>query len=117
MKCPKCKKDYAAGVKAAYKLGLLDGENRLQRAITLLRKTNNHLLNEILYLDKKSPLDVNSVKLPREYILVLIKFINRAGKGKYHKNKLQAMMEEQIGVEHSKQAKLRAELEHMEWER
>ncbi len=115
-KCPKCKKDYASAVKAAYKLGLLDGENRLQRTITLLKIVNRRLFNELLFLDKKSPLDVNCVKITREYVRKLIKYFSKTKNGNYHKDKLQEMMNIQLGEAETAQSKLRKELEHMEWE-
>ena len=98
MKCPKCKKDYAAGVKAAYKLGLLEGENRLQTTINCIHKTNRHLLDELLRLDKVNPLDDCSIKMSRDYAEKLIKTMKRANRLD-RADQIQAMIDEQIHTE------------------
>lgn len=63
MECSKCKKDFEAGVKAAYHLGLQDGEARLKKTInailrnnTLLLNANQRLAQELFRLDKILPL-------------------------------------------------------------
>ena len=53
--CDKCKKDYDAGVEAAYKLGLLDGEHIAQKTIALLTTTNRAFLEEFQRLDYLIP--------------------------------------------------------------
>lgn len=97
MKCPKCKKDFEKGVKSAYKLGLLDGENRLKKTINKILRNNNVILTanqrltqELLRLDLFFPLqDINSIIIPwkkakqlpnhlrksplREYIIKIIR--------------------------------------------
>ena len=98
MKCPKCKKDYAAGVKAAYKLGLLEGENRLQTTINCIHKTNRALLNELLRLDKKKPLNDCSIKMSRDYAEKLIKTMKRVNRFD-RADQIQAMIDEQIHTE------------------
>ena len=98
MKCPKCKKDYAAGVKAAYKLGLLEGENRLQTTINCIHKTNRALLNELLRLDKKKPLNDCSIKMSRDYVERLIKTMRKVNMP-HRAQQLQAMIDEQIHTE------------------
>lgn len=62
MKCSKCKKDFEAGVKAAYKLGLQDGEERLKKTInkvlrnnTVILTANQRLAQELLRLDDIYP--------------------------------------------------------------
>ena len=98
MKCPNCKKDYKAGVKAAYKLGLLEGENRLQTTINCIRKTNRHLLEELLRLDKEKPLGDRSIKMSRDYAEKLIKTMKRANRLD-RADQIQAMIDEQIHTE------------------
>ena len=63
MKCPKCEKDFEAGVKSAYKLGLMDGEKRLKQTISKVLRNNNivlranqRLAQELLRLDILLPL-------------------------------------------------------------
>jgi len=82
MVCPKCKKDFAEGIKAAYKLGLLDGGNRSQQTINCLKKTNGHLWNELTRLDKYQPLEENAIKLSVQMAESIIKSLKRKG---YHK--------------------------------
>lgn len=62
MKCSKCEKDFEAGVKSAYKLGLMDGENRRTKTISKVLRNNNIVLranqrlsHELLRLDKILP--------------------------------------------------------------
>ena len=98
MKCQKCKKDYEAGVKAAYKLGLLEGENRLQTTINCIHKTNRHLLEELLRLDKEKPLDDCSIKMSRNYAERLIKTLKKVNRP-HRAQQLQAMIDEQIHTE------------------
>ena len=76
-KCPKCKKDYAAGVKAAYKLGLMEGENRLQTTINYIHKTNKALFDELLRQDKEQPLDGCYIKVSRDLAEKFIKTFKR----------------------------------------
>lgn len=53
--CPTCKKDFDAGVIAAYKLGQLDGTEEMQKMINVLSTTNRRLFDELLRLDKRLP--------------------------------------------------------------
>jgi len=72
MKCSKCKKDFEQGVKTAYKLGLLDGEDRVRKTINAVLKSNNKLAGanqdlaeELLRLDQFFPLqDTPSIIIP-----------------------------------------------------
>lgn len=63
MKCSECDKDFEAGVKSAYKLGLMDGENRLNKTISKVKRNNNVILRanhrltqEVLRLNDIHPL-------------------------------------------------------------
>ena len=49
-----------------YKLGFMNGENRLQKTIEAVIKTNAHLMQELLRLDREQPvvgvlLDYNTI--------------------------------------------------------
>jgi hypothetical protein len=116
MKCEKCKKDFAAGVKAAYKLGLQDGNNRLSHTINLIHKTNRALYDELLRLDRLEPLNVNSVVLSREQVDGIIAALRKAGKF-YQARKLKKIETSQIGAPKSTESKLREILEHIDEEK
>ena len=98
MKCPQCKNDFKAGVKAAYKLGVLEGENRLETTINCIKATNRRLFNELLWLDKVSPRDDCCIKISRQEVEHIIRLLK---KYKYYKVaiKLQKMIKEQISTE------------------
>jgi len=65
MKCPQCKKDFEAAVKAAYKLGLLDGENRVRRSKNINVAANHALFYELQRKDKREPLDDCCIRISR----------------------------------------------------
>lgn len=94
-KCPTCKKDFATAVKAAYKLGLLDGRNQLQQTINCIRKTNRRLFDELLRLDKVQPLDSCCIKMSQKDVEELIKHLRKKNCYWYAK-KLQKLLETQI---------------------
>ena len=77
MECPHCKKDFEAGVKAAYKLGLIEGENRLQTTINCIKITNRRLFNELLRLDKHQPLSDCCIRISRGDAERLVAYLNR----------------------------------------
>ena len=56
MICPKCKKDFEKGVKAAYKLGRMDGRDAMQETLNCLAKTHHELFYELKRLDRVFPL-------------------------------------------------------------
>ena len=55
MKCDKCHNDFSEGVKAAYKLGLIDGEKKAARTVALLRTTNVRMWAEFEHLSETTP--------------------------------------------------------------
>ena len=113
MKCEKCKKDFAAGVKAAYKLGLQDGGNRLSHTINLIHKTNRALYDELLRLDRTEPQKINSVILTREQMEGIIAALRKAGK--FHQvRKLKKIEISQLGDPESAESKLREILENID---
>ena len=61
MKCPRCKKDYEKGRKAAYRLGLRAGREDqgrlLQTAVNNLQVVFGHLFDEIVRCDRENPLN------------------------------------------------------------
>lgn len=98
MKCPKCKKDYEAGVKAAYKLGLMAGKEDQGRllwvAVNRIRKTIGHLFDEIIRCDRENPLvcDPNYIHIKMS-TFILERHIIKIGKhdknlAKYYQDKL-----------------------------
>ena len=89
MKCPTCKKDFAGGVKAAYKLGIHEGENRLQITINCIKKTHRRLFNELLRLDRVLPLDSASIKMSRHEAEKLVTYLLK-NKQTHHTNYYQA---------------------------
>lgn len=99
--CPKCKKDFAKGVKAAYKLGLLDGENRLKLTINLMARTNGNLFNELTRLDRWQPLDDSTIKLTPKLISGLVKFLKVSKNGGYYARKLERLRKKQFETLHA----------------
>lgn len=95
MKCPTCKKDFAKGVKAAYKLGLLKGENRLQVTINCIKKTNRHLFGELLRLDKEQPNDSVCIRMRRREAERLVTYLLKH-KHTYQAEKIQKLIKSQI---------------------
>jgi len=95
MECPHCKKDFAKGVRTAYKIGLLDGEDRLKKTINLIKTTNRVLFDELLRLDKIQPIDSSCVKLRRVYVESLIKTL-RKKEIDWHAEKLQEHINSQL---------------------
>lgn len=55
-RCPTCGKDFAEGVKSAYKLGRLDEEQLSKQIINMLRTGNGYLWEAITNSDKIDPL-------------------------------------------------------------
>ena len=97
-KCPKCKKDYEAGIEAAYKLGILDGENRLHRTINHIKATHREMLKELLRLDREQPLTDNCIKLGRLEVEKIIRYILRKNKNSRLAKNLQKKIDEQINI-------------------
>ena len=95
MECPHCKKDFAKGVRTAYKIGLLHRDDRLQQTINCIKITNRRLLDELLRLDRVQPLDSYCVKLSRKYAESLIKTL-RKNKLFWQANKLQKQVTSQL---------------------
>lgn len=95
MVCPECKKDFAEGIKAAYKLGLLDGGNRLQTTINCIQKTNKHLFDELLRLDRASPLDGCCIKISRVLAEKIVKTFKTCGRFD-RANEIQTLINSQI---------------------
>ena len=109
MKCPTCNKDYAAGVKAAYKLGLQDGKNQYVQRLNCLEKTNRQLFEQLRVMDMREPDHVNRVYLSREYLEGLCNLLR---KKQYHKKarEIKKIIEDQLGETYSNEAKLRQAL-------
>lgn len=95
MECSHCKKDFAKGVRTAYKIGLLHGEDRLKQTINCIKITNRRLFDELLRLDRVQPLDSCCVKLSSKYAESLIKTL-RNNKLIWHANKLQKQVTSQL---------------------
>ena len=89
MKCPKCKKDYEKGRKAAYRLGLLAGREDqgrfLQKAVNNLEAVFGHLFAEIVRCDRENPLnsdpDYVHIKISK---IILKKHIKKIRKHNYN---------------------------------
>ena len=97
--CPKCKKDFDTGVKAAYKLGFADGERQLEITINTIKKTHRALFDELLRLDKTQPTDfANSVRVPLRMMRRIIKFYSNHNYA-YMAKKLRALVKNQHGIE------------------
>ena len=81
--CESCREQFNDAVKAAYKLGLLDGEVYSIKTINTLTITNKHLMEEVLRRDKKEPRegDPNFITI-RFKITVLKKLITALRKSK-----------------------------------
>ena len=90
-KCQKCKKDFQAGVKAAYALGVIEGQVQLNR----MRATNKALLKELKYKDKVCPLSDCRVWLGRDYAERLVRSFQVLRN--YHRSRqLQKIIDKQI---------------------
>jgi hypothetical protein len=100
MECPECKKDFDEGVKSAYKLGLLDGEERLKETINKVLKNNTKLLvinqelaRELLRLDQLLPLkDKPSIIIPLKKAEQILKELKHGPSKAY----LSSLMHEQF---------------------
>jgi hypothetical protein len=51
------KDEYKQAVRAAYKLGLLDGAQKKQKTLAVMQAANKHLVAELVRLDQQEPLD------------------------------------------------------------
>ena len=97
--CPKCKKDFDTGVKAAYKLGFADGERQLEITINTIKKTHRALFDELLRLDKTQPIDfVDSVQVPLRTMRRIIKHYRKHNYA-YMVNQLKTLIKNQHGIE------------------
>ncbi len=101
MKCPKCKKDFQAGIEAAYGLGVLKGEEgatlerKTQIKLNNMRATNHALLRELNQMDKKCPRDDCRVWLSRDFVKRLIVSFRKYG-GFHRAKQLKKIMRDQI---------------------
>ncbi len=98
--------------KEAYKLGLKDGQNKLQQTINLLEKTNSNLFLELERLDLVYPEAVNSVVLSRKEVESFKMMFRRLG-NKYMVVKLNKIIKAQLGSTLSAEAKLRELIDEM----
>lgn len=84
MKCPTCKKDLTVDFRGVFKLGVLEGERRLQVTINCIKKTHRQLFKELLRLDRIQPLDSVCIKMNRNEAKKLVRYLIK------HKHKYQA---------------------------
>lgn len=132
MKCPSCGRDlskdfktvleigrligikqgYKDKAKEAYKLGLQDGQSKLQQTINLLEKTNFNLFLELKRLDLVYPEAVNSVVLSRKEVESFTGAFRRLG-SKYMVTKLNKIIKAQLGSTLSAEARLRELIDEM----
>lgn len=56
------KDEYEQAVRSAYRLGVLDGEQRRKETLRAMQTANKHLVAELVRLDRDEPLD--SLALP-----------------------------------------------------
>lgn len=49
--------EYKAAVRAAYRLGVMDGEKKRQKIILVMQAANEHLVEGLARLDREQPLD------------------------------------------------------------
>ena len=97
--CPKYKKDFDAGVKAAYKLGFADGELQLEKTILLVKKTHRALFDELLRLDTARPVVFkDTIEIPVRTVRGIIKLCVKQ-KNFYMAKKLRALVKNQHGIE------------------
>ena len=77
-KCKLCKKDFDEAVKATYKLGLMDGEERSAKTIVLLRNTNKNMWAEFGRLDDiyPNPYDPDVINIKLKFLLMLFPFLS-----------------------------------------
>lgn len=95
MRCPNCKKDLTADFKRVYKIGIIEGERRLQVKINCLEKTHRQLFDELLRLDKEQPLESCCIRMSRSEAKRLVKFMLKH-KHKYHAEKIRKLITSQI---------------------
>jgi len=106
------KQGYKDKAKEAYKLGLQDGQNKLQETINLLEKTNHTLFLELKRLDLVYPEAVNSVVLSRKEVESFKRAFRSLG-NKYMVTKLNRIIKAQLGSTLSAEAKLRELIDEM----
>ncbi|MBN1807203.1 MAG: hypothetical protein JW837_18295 [Sedimentisphaerales bacterium] len=102
MKCPNCKKDFAAGVEAAYRCGYDDGhkvgyDKALQRQkayINKLKETNSHLWDEILRDESNDP--VYGISISLNTALYLIDTLQKNRKNKLFSARVIKYLQKQI---------------------
>jgi hypothetical protein len=90
-KCGACGKDFEAGIKAAFKLGLQHGLSKSERRLRAV-------YDELVHLDKYCPSDdtIEQVRVPLHYYLRLIIVLKKSG-NPYHVSQLRKLMREQLG--------------------
>lgn len=115
MKCPTCKKDFNQAIKAAYKLGLQDGENQYHYHLNLIEKTTGNLFRQLRIMDLRSPDKVNCVYFSREYLGKLCKILGRNHLGRKAKE-IKNIINKQLGETLSAEVKLRELLSEIEEE-
>ncbi len=115
MKCPKCKKDFKAGVKAAYKLGIQDGKNQYNLHLNNIERTFHNLFDQLRVMDMREPDMANRVYFSRKFIDRLKKALRKANLMYWYKIVLEES-KKQLGATKSAEAKLRELLEELKEE-
>lgn len=102
MKCEKCHNDFSEGVKAAYKLGLMDGEKKAARTIALLRTTNVRMWTEFEHLSETTPnpYDPDVININLKTLLGLLRCRGRSKKNTdlrcYYYKKIEEVVKAQV---------------------
>lgn len=68
---------YKNAVRAAYKLGFMDAQQKHKELFLLLQKTNHRLWEELIELDKKEP--VNGIALTAKQVRSLVRHLCKMG--------------------------------------
>jgi hypothetical protein len=104
MKCPNCKKDFEAGVKAAYHCGYDDGykvgyDKAMQRQKAFINKSkeaNSHLWDEILRDESNDP--VYGISISLNTALYLIDTLKKNQKNKRFSARVIKYLKKQINT-------------------
>jgi len=99
MKCDKCKKDYEEGVEAAYKLGLMAGEEKSQETMKLLARTNRQIFEEFQRIDEinPNPFDPDVVHIPIKDVAGLLQNRKKARMRCHYLNRIGEIAKAQVG--------------------
>ena len=112
-KCPHCKKDFKAGIKAAYNLGVNESYRRYQLHLNNITKTHRRLFDELLKMDFREPLNANRVYFSRKFLTRLLRTLRKA-KLYYWYKIINRETNKQVGRPNSAEAKLRELLSELE---